>query len=99
MWSEDALAELDRTIAYLAARNPDAARRVPRDIREAGSSLGHAATGCRGRVDGTYEKVGRSPPYILAYTLDKLPEGGERVVILHVIHTSRDWPQGGWPNA
>ena len=36
-------------------------------------------------------------PYIIAYTLQSLPEGGERIVILRVIHTARHWPKGGWP--
>jgi toxin ParE1/3/4 len=97
LWSEDALEELDTSIAYIAARNPSAARKVLTEIRKAGDMLGVAATGRRGRVSGTYEKSVTGRPYIIAYALSPLSEGGERVVILHVIHTARDWPEGKWP--
>lgn len=97
LWSKDALSELDKSIAYIAARNPSAARKVLAEIRKAGNGLGAAATGRRGRVADTYEKTVTRRPYIIAYALDIQPDGGERVVILHVIHTARDWPQGQWP--
>jgi plasmid stabilization system protein ParE len=97
LWSEDALNELDKSIAYIAARNPAAARKVLAEIRKAGNGLGVTATGRRGRVADTYEKSVTRRPYIIAYALEPLPDGGERVVILHVIHTARDWPQGQWP--
>ncbi len=55
------------------------------------------ATGRPGRVTGTYEKPISRLPYIIAYELR--PIGGrESVVILHVVHTSRDWPPEEWPN-
>jgi len=66
-------------------------------IRTAGNGLANAATGRPGRVPDTYEKTVTRLPYILAYAFGTLPDGGERVVILHVIHTARDWPQGQWP--
>jgi toxin ParE1/3/4 len=91
LWSEDALGELDTSIAYIAAR------RVLAEIRKAGDRLGVAATGRRGRVSGTYEKSVTGRPYIIAYALSPLPEDSERVVVLHVIHTARDWPEGKWP--
>ena len=97
VWSEAALRELDKAIAYIAARNPDAARRVLAEIRKAGARLGVVATGRRGRVTGTYEKTVTGRPYIVAYAIDPLPEGGERVVILRVIRTARNWPEGQWP--
>jgi plasmid stabilization system protein ParE len=96
-WSESALEELTTSIAYIAERNPSAARRVHAEIDKAGNRLGEAATGRRGRVDGTYEKVITGRPYILAYALHAVPGEGESIVILRVIHTARDWPQGGWP--
>ncbi|TCH98826.1 type II toxin-antitoxin system RelE/ParE family toxin [Roseococcus sp. SYP-B2431] len=96
-WAATALEELDRSIGYIAERNPSAARRVLAGIREAAERLGAAATGRRGRVSGTYEKVVAGRPYIVAYTFRSMPSGGESVIILHVIHSARDWPEGGWP--
>lgn len=63
----------------------------------AGDALGDKATGRRGRVTGTYEKVVTGRPYIIAYAIEAMQAGGERVVILHVIHAARDWPKGQWP--
>lgn len=99
LWSADALTDLDAAIAYIAERNPIAARSVLADIRKAGNALGVRATGRPGRVLGTYERSITNRPYIIAYAIDPLPEGGERIVILRVIHTARDWPRGGWPRS
>jgi toxin ParE1/3/4 len=65
-------------------------------IREAGLKLGVRSTGRKGRVDGTFEKSVVGLPYIVAYAVET-QAGDERIVILHVIHTSRDWPAGRWP--
>lgn len=97
LWSDDALRELDAAIAYIAARNPAAARRVIADLRGAGNRLGVAATGRPGRVPDTFEKTVTARPYIIAYAIDILPDGTERIAILRVIHTSRNWPKGQWP--
>lgn len=97
LWAESAIDELNGSIAYIAARNPSAARRVYGEIRKTGDDLGEAAIGRRGRVSGTYERVITGCPYVIAYALLPLPDGGEAVVILHVIHTACDWPAGQWP--
>lgn len=96
-WAANALEDLERGIAYIAERNPAAARRVLAEIRDAAERLGVAATGRRGRVAGTYEKVIARRPYVIAYALHPAPEGGDRVAILCIIHTARDWPEGDWP--
>jgi plasmid stabilization system protein ParE len=96
LWSQRALDELDRDIAYIAERNPTAARHVLGELRHAAEGLGVAATGRRGRVAETYEKVVTGRPYILAYALLPLSEGGEVVVVLRVIHAARNWPEGEW---
>jgi plasmid stabilization system protein ParE len=97
LWSRHALDELKKIIAYIARDNPRAAREVATIIRKAGDRLGSFATGRPGRVSGTYERSVRRLPYIVAYALQPLPEGGEAVVILHVIHTSRNWQEESWP--
>jgi len=95
-WSREALDDIKRQAAHIARDNPAAARRLADRIREVGQSLGDMATGRPGRVTGTYEKpIGRLP-YIIAYALRPIASRGS-VVILRVIHTSRDWPPNEWP--
>ena len=92
VWSESALDDLDSAIAYIAADNPVAARKVLDRIDAAGEGLGRVTTGRPGRVAGTYEKSARGLPYIIAYAIQPLPSGRERIVILRVIHGARNWP-------
>ncbi len=65
-------------------------------IEKAGNDLGRFATGRPGRVMGTYEKSITRLPYIIAHAL-AVHSGRECIVILRVIHTSRDWPAEEWP--
>ena len=76
-------------LRHIAEENPDAAERVADRIEGAAAGLSDFATGCAGRVTGTYEKVLPSLPYVLAYELVSGPESGETVAILHVIHGTR----------
>ena len=96
-WSSDALSDLADQIAWLAADNPAAARRVAAALDQAGLALGEMPTGRPGRVTGTYEKLVTGLPYILAYVIAGAGEQ-EEVAIVRVIHTSRDWPAEGWPS-
>ncbi len=82
LWTESALEEVANRIAYVAARNPAAARKVYSEINKAGNQPGSAATGL---------------PYSIAYALSPKAAGGERVVIIHVVHTSQNWAEGDWP--
>lgn len=95
-WSRDALNDLGEQIAYIAQDNPAAARRVADQIRHTGRSLGEMATGRPGRVAGAYEKPVPRLPYILAYEIT-VRGAEERLTIVRVIHTARDWPRAGWP--
>lgn len=97
VWAASALTELEASIAFIAAENAAAARRVLADIRTAGDRLGRRPIGRPGRVAGTFEKTVVGRPYIIAYAIDRDAEGKERVVILRVIHTARHWPTGRWP--
>jgi plasmid stabilization system protein ParE len=97
-WSRDALDDLKGAVSYIARDNAEAARKVAAAIREAGVKLGNRSTGRKGRVAGTLEKSVRGLPYIIAYAIQAEDEG-ERIVVLHVIHTSRDWPAGRWPQS
>jgi plasmid stabilization system protein ParE len=97
VWSVDALNDLDGIITYMTAENPRAALNVITRIESAVRGLGHMATGRRGRVTGTYEKAVAKLPYIIAYAIAPCPDGTDRIVILHVIHGSRDWHDENWP--
>ena len=94
-WSRAALDDLKVQVSYIARDNTAAARRVAANIRKTGNALADFATGHPGRVAGTYEKSVSSLPYIIAYAID-LGGDEERIVVLHVIHTARDWREGEW---
>ena len=96
-WSKDALDDLNAVIQYIAAENPAAALSVISKIEKVGTALGNMATGRKGRVSGTYEKPVASLVYIMAYAIEQRRDGGERVVILRVIHGGRDWKEEDWP--
>lgn len=95
-WSREALDDLKAQVAFIAADNPDGARRVADAIGAAAEGLAEMPTGRPGRVAGTYEKSVSRLSYVIAYALAE--RGGEEIVaIVRVIHTARDWPGGGWP--
>ena len=97
IWSRDALDDVKAQVIFVARDDPAAARRIADTIRDVGAALGEMATGRPGRVSGTYEKSLVRLPYDIAYALRRIG-GSERVVILRVIHTSRDWPDDEWPD-
>ncbi len=97
VWSNGALSDMETLAAHIAADNPGVALDVLDRIEEAVHSLLHISTGRVGRVTGTYEKVVRSLPYIIAYALQRSPTGEERVVVLRVIHGAREWLRDEWP--
>ena len=97
VWSDEALADLLAIIQYIRQDNPAAALRIAQRIQEAGNALETFATGRRGRVEGTFEKVLPPLPYILAYEILPQPDAADDIVIPHVIHGARDWPEGTWP--
>lgn len=96
-WARAALDDIKEQIAFIAQDNPAAARRVADRLRDVGAALGDMATGRPGRVTGCYEKSVSRLPYIIAYELRPIA-GRESVVILRVIHTSRDWSDEDWPH-
>ena len=95
-WSRDALEDIKSQIAYIAADNPIAARRIAERIAATAAALGEITTGRPGRVSGTYEKRVTRPPYITAYAVTDRT-GRETISILRMIHTARDWPDEEWP--
>lgn len=94
VWSDAAQEDYLGILRHIADDDPDAGERVVRAIEKTGNNLADFATGRPGRVSGTYEKSVARLPYIIAYALS---ENDEAVTILHVIHTSRNWPTEEWP--
>ncbi len=91
------IAQDDPAAARPAAARPAAARNVAVRIDRTIQTLAATPTGRQGRVSGTYEKVMRGMPYIVAYALGDEPKGHETVTILRVIHGARDWREENWP--
>ncbi len=96
IWSRAAAADFDGVIDYLNQKNPAAARRVAAQLFAATRALGAFPTGRPGRVSGTYEKVLRGLPYIVAYSIDHGTTPAE-IIILRIIHGARHWPEDDWP--
>lgn len=95
-WSDDALDDIDAIITYVAADDPGAADLVIDRIERTGEKLGEAATGHPGRVTGVYEKLVARTRYILAYSIERQARR-ETIMILRIIHASRDWRDESWP--
>ena len=68
-----------------------------REILWSEDALAHMSTGRPGRGAGAYEKVVSGIPYIVAYAIDAAPGGRDSSTVLRIIHTARNWPEGGWP--
>lgn len=97
VWSKHAQNDFGGILDYIAEDNPAAAQRVADRIDQTIRTLAATPSGRRGRVSGTYEKVVRSLPYIVAYALGDEPKGHETITILRVIHGARDWHEESWP--
>ena len=88
IWRRAALNDLRSIHEFIAQDDARAAARVRAAIRTAvGSLADHPNFGRAGRVEGTRELVIAGFPYIVAYRVVD-----DRVRILAVIHTSRQWP-------
>jgi len=96
-WSRRALNDFKAQIDYIARDNAEAALRVADHIRDTAVALGARAIGRRGRVATTHEKTVVGLPYVIAYKI-MMGSRGEFILIARVIHTSRNWPRGKWPN-
>jgi len=98
LWSSAALDDFKQQIDYIATDDAWAAQAVADRLRETCNRLGVALTGRPGRIHGLYEKSVSHAPYVIAYEVDPLGRP-QTVAIVRIIHTSRDWPAGGWPAA
>lgn len=88
VWRRLAQSDLAAIRRYVAADDPEAARRLVLRLLAATVQLAtHSHMGRPGRVPGTRELVVPGTPYILPYRVV-----GEEVQILRVYHTARRWP-------
>ena len=97
VWAADATRDTMAILRHIAEDDPEAAERIVDAIEAAGNRLSDIPTGRPGRVAGTFEKSLAPLPWILCYAIDDQKEG-ERILILRIIHTARNWPQGSWPS-
>jgi len=94
LWSKRALDDLKKQTNFIARDNSQAARNITAKIRMAGNSLGRAPIGRPSRIPDAYEKSVTGLRYVILYELRDNPD---ILVITRVVHTSRDWPKGQWP--
>lgn len=88
-WSEDAVDELDRILAYIAESNPTAVAMVADRVDRATRTIARFPRVARlDQVSGTREYIVRGLPLLIIYR-----EGEDRVDIVAIFHTSRD-PHG-----
>ncbi len=88
IWTEDATADFDEQLLYIAQDNEEAAQRIHTRLTEAAGKLGISPTGRPGHEPGTYEKVVLGTPYIIVY---QLSEEAPVVHVLRVFHGSQNW--------
>ena len=98
VWSDDASTDQRAIVSYFAEIDPDVADRLIDTIEAAGNRLGDLDTGRPGRSAGTREKSIPSIRYILSYRIEA-PSRGDVITILRVMHSSQNWPKGGWPKS
>jgi addiction module RelE/StbE family toxin len=86
-WAPLAIADRESIFDYIAPENLDAALALDELLERKAALLGaHPEAGRAGRVRSTRELVAHRH-YVLVYDTDP-----ERVRILRVLHTSRQWP-------
>jgi len=99
LWSPRGLALYEREVLDCHAKQGEGVtRRVRADIERAVQVFAQRPIGRPGRIPGTYEKAVAGQPYIVACSLLPRDDDSEDdILILQVVHTSRDWPSGRWP--
>jgi toxin ParE1/3/4 len=83
IWTDTAVADLDRIAAYLSQFNPSAAQRMARALLDATDALAELSDRGRPSADRTRELV-VVWPYVIRYRV-----AGDTVFILRVRHGAR----------
>lgn len=90
VWLDDAIADLMEIVTYIAAKDPDAARRLKIRLEESPLALAdHPYLHPIGRTPGTREVVAH-PNYILIYRIT-----ATRIEVVTVVHARREYPTRG----
>jgi len=88
VWLPEAIAEKDDILDYIANHSVLAALGVDDHIAQQVDQLVEfPLLGRKGRIDGSFELVISSTPYLVAYQIHN-----NQVQILHVFHERRNWP-------
>jgi toxin ParE1/3/4 len=93
VWSIKAIRDFETQIDYIQARSPLGADLVADRIENCVSNLRDKPIGRPGRVIGAYERIVPKTSLVVAF---ELPDD-RTVLILRVVHMSRYWPDGEWP--
>jgi toxin ParE1/3/4 len=87
-WLPAAIREKDAVLEYIAQHSVVAALTVDDAIERQVNQLAEFPyLGKKGRVEGTFELVISSTPFIVSYRLYR-----DEVQVLHVFHARRSWP-------
>ena len=88
-WSACAVEDRIAIFDYIEADDPRAAALVDdRICAQLAQLIAHPNSGRIGRVAGTRELVVDHAPYVVAYRVEV-----DRVLILRVLHSARQWPE------
>jgi toxin ParE1/3/4 len=93
LWSEDAIAEVQKIFAFIARDNVQNAHLIADRIENSIGLLAETPFGKPGRMFNTYEAIAPKNPFIIAYHLGK----DNSLNIARIIHGARDWQDGEWP--
>jgi toxin ParE1/3/4 len=93
VWQPEAVADFKVQLAYIADSSSQGAVLDKERIEEAVTRLGATPVGRPGRIFGTYEFYVAKTSHIVVYALEP-----DALKVLRIIHTSRDWREGEWPD-
>jgi toxin ParE1/3/4 len=86
IWREKATADYEQAVFYAAREHESYGNLISERIIKAITLLTKINVGRPGRVKGTFEKSVYKTPYVVSYLVET-----DKIVILRVIHTSRDF--------
>jgi addiction module RelE/StbE family toxin len=87
-WTMKAIGDLQEAGDYIAAENPEAAKKMGERVQEVVEYLiEHPNIGRPGRLHNTRELVASGTPFVIVYWVR-----GAAVQILRILHHSRKWP-------
>lgn len=93
IWSNEALSDFLKLFERIARDSVQNAKLVADRIEHSVELLSRMQFGRAGRVFDTYEASVPKAPFIIVYRLVE----PNRLAIVRIIHTARNWPPGEWP--